>query len=45
MLRATWNTEFTDELKLFPAGLHDDQVDAVSRAYAGLIGPAVGLIG
>lgn len=45
MLRGPWNTDFTDELKLFPAGLHDDQVDAVSRAYAGLIGPAVGLIG
>lgn len=43
MLRATWNTEFTDELKLFPNGLHDDQVDAVSRAYAGLIGSTSGV--
>lgn len=45
MLRAPWNTDFTDELKLFPNGLHDDQVDGASRAYAGLIGPAVGVFG
>jgi predicted phage terminase large subunit-like protein len=37
MLRGPWNTEFIDELKTFPNGLNDDQVDAASRAYAALI--------
>lgn len=44
MLRAPWNTEFTDELKLFPNGLHDDQVDAASRAYTQLIAQGAGFM-
>ena len=31
-----WNTEFLDELISFPAGSHDDQVDALSGAYGEL---------
>jgi predicted phage terminase large subunit-like protein len=33
LLRGTWNAAFLDELRLFPAGEHDDQVDALSGAF------------
>jgi predicted phage terminase large subunit-like protein len=33
MLRASWNRQFIDELRLFPNGVNDDQVDALSDAY------------
>lgn len=42
MVRGEWNAAFIEELKMFPNGLHDDQVDAASRAFARLIGPTVG---
>lgn len=42
MLRAPWNDAFTDELRLFPNGLHDDQVDAAARAFARLLQPVAG---
>jgi predicted phage terminase large subunit-like protein len=29
-----WNTAFLDEIETFPAGAHDDQVDAVAGAFA-----------
>ena len=32
--RGAWNTAFLDELMAFPHGRHDDQVDALSGAYA-----------
>lgn len=32
--RGGWNHEFLDELRHFPSVSHDDQVDALSRAYA-----------
>lgn len=32
--RAAWNGPFLDEAELFPAGAHDDQIDAVSGAMA-----------
>lgn len=39
MVRADWNEEFIRELCAFPTeGIHDDQVDAVSKAYAKLVG-------
>lgn len=38
MLRGAWNTAFLDELRMFPNGKHDDQVDALSRAFGELIG-------
>jgi predicted phage terminase large subunit-like protein len=34
LLRAGWNRALLDELAAFPAGSHDDQVDALSRAFA-----------
>jgi len=37
MLRGPWNDAFTGELRTFPNGAHDDQVDAASRAYNALI--------
>lgn len=43
MLRGAWNTDFIDELKLFPNGKHDDQVDAAGRAFVGLLGPRTGI--
>lgn len=33
LLRGGWNDEFIQELKDFPLGRKDDQVDALSRAY------------
>jgi predicted phage terminase large subunit-like protein len=32
--RAAWNREFVEELSTFPNGRKDDQVDALSRAFA-----------
>lgn len=43
MLRGVWNTAFTDELRVFPNGLHDDQVDGASRAFNALVGQQVGV--
>ena len=43
MVRAPWNTAFIEELRLFPNGLHDDQVDAAARGYAALLGPVGGI--
>jgi predicted phage terminase large subunit-like protein len=37
--RANWNEEFLEELCLFPAAPHDDQVDALSGAFARLLMP------
>ena len=35
--RASWNDDFLEELSLFPAAPHDDQVDALSGAFACLL--------
>ncbi|WP_155675190.1 phage terminase large subunit, partial [Burkholderia territorii] len=37
MLRADWNAALVAELRTFPFGTHDDQVDALSRAFSLLI--------
>lgn len=37
MLRAPWNKALLDELRAFPNGTYDDQVDGLSRAFAQLI--------
>lgn len=39
IVRADWNRAFLDELAVFPAGGHDDQVDALSGAYGMLDAP------
>ncbi len=39
IVRAPWNAALLDELGAFPGGIHDDQVDALSRAFAYLIAP------
>jgi predicted phage terminase large subunit-like protein len=36
MVRGTWNRAFTEELRVFPNGTNDDQVDASSRAFAAI---------
>ena len=38
--RGAWNREFLEEIALFPNGTKDDQVDALSRAFALLTGGA-----
>ncbi len=43
MLRASWNFEFTEELRTFPNGLNDDQVDGASRAFAQLLPSFTGI--
>jgi predicted phage terminase large subunit-like protein len=43
MLKAAWNDPFKDECRLFPNGTYDDQVDAVARAFNGLLHPAAGI--
>lgn len=41
MLRGTWNEKLRAELRAFPTpGVHDDIVDALSRAFSELIGKA-----
>jgi len=39
MVKGHWNDCFTDELEMFPLGVHDDQVDAASDAFNALLGP------
>ena len=41
MLRASWNNALIDELRVFPNGTFDDQVDGLSRAYMELIGKSI----
>jgi predicted phage terminase large subunit-like protein len=36
IVRADWNTAFINELRDFPQGRKDDQVDALARAFARL---------
>ena len=38
MLRGAWNDALVEELRLFPNGSYDDQVDALSRAFEALMG-------
>lgn len=40
LLRGDWNAAFIDELRSFPNGTYDDQVDGFSRAFARLLGIA-----
>lgn len=44
MQRAAWNSILVDELKSFPVGRHDDQVDALSLGFSSLIDRGGGLV-
>lgn len=37
MVRGGWNSAFTEELRQFPLGKHDDQVDAAADAFTELV--------
>ncbi|OUJ08373.1 phage terminase large subunit, partial [Acetobacter sp. DsW_059] len=37
LVKAPWNRTFIDELTSFPAGAHDDQVDAAAGAFDRLV--------
>lgn len=37
LVRGAWNEAFLDEISMFPNGAHDDQVDALSGAFAELV--------
>lgn len=45
MIRADWNQPLLNELRSFPNGTNDDQVDALSRAFAELIAPRKSFFG
>lgn len=38
IIEGAWNGDFLDEIEAFPQGSHDDQVDALSGAFAQLVG-------
>jgi len=38
LLSGDWNRGLIEEMRMFPNGAHDDQVDALSRAFNSLIG-------
>jgi len=38
ILRGPWNAALRDELRIFPNGTNDDQVDGLSRAFEALMG-------
>lgn len=40
MLKAPWNDELIAEMRVFPNGKHDDQVDALSRAFNEFVQPS-----
>ena len=37
LVRGPWNEAFLEEISMFPSGAHDDQVDALSGAFAELV--------
>jgi len=39
LIEGAWNRPFLDELAGFPSAAHDDQVDALSRAFSVLVEP------
>ena len=43
MLKADWNTVLIHEMKMFPNGKHDDQIDALSRAFSELVKTSGGI--
>lgn len=39
MLRGSWNAALIDEMRSFPNGAHDDQIDGLSRAFSNFVSP------
>jgi predicted phage terminase large subunit-like protein len=37
LLRAAWNSDYLDEISMFPVGGHDDMVDATSGAFGRIV--------
>lgn len=44
MLRGSWNDPLIEEMRTFPNGTNDDQIDALSRAFEHLIGGNTGML-
>jgi predicted phage terminase large subunit-like protein len=44
MMRGPWNDELINEMRMFPNGANDDQVDGLSRAFAAHMGGSTGLL-
>ena len=38
LVKGTWNKAYLEELRTFPMGVHDDQVDATSDGFNSLAG-------
>jgi len=44
ILKGLWNEALMNEMRLFPNGHYDDQIDALSRAFEALMGRHTGLL-
>lgn len=44
MLEGSWNAALTAEMRAFPNGKHDDQIDALSIAYNGALESETGIL-
>jgi phage terminase large subunit-like protein len=45
MLRGDWNVPLINELRMFPNGANDDQVDSLSRAFSEVMIPKKSFFG
>jgi predicted phage terminase large subunit-like protein len=45
MLRGDWNAPLINEMRIFPNGTHDDQVDSLSRAFSEIMIPRKSFFG
>lgn len=45
MVRGPWNEALVNEMRMFPNGSHDDQIDALSRAFAEIMAPRTSWFG
>jgi predicted phage terminase large subunit-like protein len=44
VVRGPWNQKLFDEMRTFPNGAHDDQIDGLSRAFTKLMSGNLGMI-